>query len=147
MTEFIDDTLYQTIKKVMPIFCVDLVAHRGNAVLLCKRLNEPIKGEWYFPGGRLHKNENISSAIARIAWNELGITVRVEKELGFHNVILDGAHTPGIAMLVRPLNLEIVLDGQHSEYKFVGKNETGAMNLSSYIVQVLSDSKVFEEEL
>ncbi len=143
----IEHRLYQQFKKLMPIFCVDLVVYRGNTVLLCKRLNEPVKGKWYFPGGRLYKDETINTAVDRIARIELGITVEVEKEIGFYNTILVGAHTPAVAMLVKSLSLHyFTLDSQHSECRFVGESDIGAMNLTPYIVRVIGDSGIFKEK-
>jgi colanic acid biosynthesis protein WcaH len=42
-------------------------------VLLGKRTNEPLKDEWFTPGGRIHKNETWQVALQRIALTELGL--------------------------------------------------------------------------
>lgn len=39
------------------------------------RQNEPLKGQWFTPGGRLLKNERWQDGLARIAEAELGLAV------------------------------------------------------------------------
>ena len=43
----------------------------NGQILLGKRNNEPLKGQWFTPGGRIFKNENWQSALQRIALDEL----------------------------------------------------------------------------
>ncbi|MDA0763321.1 MAG: NUDIX domain-containing protein [Proteobacteria bacterium] len=44
-------------------------------LLMGLRQNEPLKGQWFTPGGRLLKNERWQDWLARIAKAELGLTV------------------------------------------------------------------------
>jgi colanic acid biosynthesis protein WcaH len=37
------------------------------------RNNEPLKGQWFTPGGRIHKNESWQAALKRITLSELGL--------------------------------------------------------------------------
>ena len=56
-----------------PLVSIDLIVRRGDGrVLLGKRTNEPAKGFWFVPGGRIHKNEPIEAAFRRICEAELG---------------------------------------------------------------------------
>ena len=40
------------------------------------RQNEPLRGQWFTPGGRLLKNERWQDGLARIAKTELGLTLK-----------------------------------------------------------------------
>lgn len=75
MRGYLPEELYQQIHKTMPIVCVDVVVQRcGNTeILLLKRAIEPLAGEWFFPGGRLQKNEKGKDAAIRIVDNEAGL--------------------------------------------------------------------------
>jgi colanic acid biosynthesis protein WcaH len=57
-----------------PLVSIDLVVtnDRGE-VLLGLRNNEPAKGYWFVPGGRIRKNEPLDGAFDRIVNCELGI--------------------------------------------------------------------------
>lgn len=72
----IPEELYKQFHELMPIACVDLVVFNGSSVLLLERLREPEKGKFWFPGGRLMKNESIDEAIKRILFEETGLTLR-----------------------------------------------------------------------
>lgn len=45
----------------------------GLELLLGLRNNRPAQGWWFTPGGRIRKNEQLASASARIALDELGL--------------------------------------------------------------------------
>ncbi len=72
---FLKKDLYKKVYNVAPIFCVDIVAVCGNEFLLGKRENEPEKGKWFLPGGRIYKMEPFEKAVARKVKEELGIRV------------------------------------------------------------------------
>jgi colanic acid biosynthesis protein WcaH len=56
-----------------PLVSIDLIVRRGDGqVLLGRRTNEPAKGCWFVPGGRIHKNERLADAFRRICEAELG---------------------------------------------------------------------------
>lgn len=127
----IEEKMYQQIKQLMPILCVDLVVHFGDRVLVCKRNNDPFKGEWWFPGGRVHKGETIEEAVYRKADEELGIRVDIERQVGILDGILKGGHTPVVVHLVIPSSIGFIikLDSQHSEYKWVEVCSLGKENI------------------
>jgi colanic acid biosynthesis protein WcaH len=43
---------YSTIAQNVPIVSVDLLVHHNGGLVLGKRQNEPVKGEWFVPDGR-----------------------------------------------------------------------------------------------
>ena len=56
-----------------PLVSIDLAVRDAKGrVLLGKRTNEPAKGCWFVPGGRIHKNERLDAAFRRICLDELG---------------------------------------------------------------------------
>ena len=76
---FIPEEEYKDILKKLPIACVDLLIIYEKKCLLLKRNNEPAKGEYWFPGGRIHKNESIANAAIRIAKGETNLDCRFVK--------------------------------------------------------------------
>lgn len=57
-----------------PLVSIDVIARdRLNRVLLGKRINEPAKGTFFTPGGRIRKNQTILEAILALGESELGL--------------------------------------------------------------------------
>ena len=69
----LDSEAFKTLVKNAPLVSIDLCLIYQNKLLLGKRNNEPLKGEWFTPGGRIHKNETWAQALTRIVKSELNI--------------------------------------------------------------------------
>jgi 8-oxo-dGTP diphosphatase len=60
-----------------PIVGVGAVVLDGDRVLLVKRGNEPLKGEWSLPGGAVEIGETLETALVREIREETGLDVDV----------------------------------------------------------------------
>ena len=80
---WLSDKDYDFIYQRSPRLCVDLLIQDKQGVLLTKRLIEPYKNTWHFPGGRVKFRELLVTAINRIAKAELGTTVTIKKFVGY----------------------------------------------------------------
>jgi colanic acid biosynthesis protein WcaH len=59
-----------------PVVSIDLVVRNAESdVLLGLRNNEPARGSWFVPGGRVLKDERLDAAFARVSRNELGVAL------------------------------------------------------------------------
>ena len=56
-----------------PLVSIDLCLISEGKMLLGKRKNNPLKGEWFTPGGRIYKNETWQNSLLRISKVELGL--------------------------------------------------------------------------
>tara|TARA_E500000178_G_C16449465_1_gene499502 strand:- start:6 stop:485 length:480 start_codon:yes stop_codon:yes gene_type:complete len=70
----LDTHTFKTVIENTPLVSIDLCLVCDGLLLLGKRTNEPLKGEWFTPGGRIHKNETWQDALLRIAEVELGLS-------------------------------------------------------------------------
>jgi colanic acid biosynthesis protein WcaH len=123
LKNYIEAEQYKNIVDLMPIMCVDgIIVHNGK-YLLVKRKNNPLKGEYFVPGGRVHKNERLEDALHRKMFEELGIKVKILGTAGFYedfykenDLGLDSVHTTSVVFIVSPLDLNIKLDEQSEDY-------------------------------
>jgi colanic acid biosynthesis protein WcaH len=77
---FLDNDLFSTVIANTPLVSIDLVVknNRGQT-LLGQRLNRPAKGFWFVPGGRILKDEALSTAFKRLTIAELGEEFSIEQ--------------------------------------------------------------------
>jgi ADP-ribose pyrophosphatase YjhB (NUDIX family) len=67
-----------------PKVAVGVVAERNGTILLTRRNHEPKMGAWSFPSGFVDAFEDVYAAAVREAWEETGLTVRIEHLLGVY---------------------------------------------------------------
>jgi colanic acid biosynthesis protein WcaH len=65
---------FSAVVRDAPLVCIDLLIRDRHSpmILLGKRNNEPAKGFFFVPGGRIRKNETLKSAFLRILAAETG---------------------------------------------------------------------------
>jgi len=89
--------------KNTPLVAIDLLAQDADGkVLVGKRKNEPAKGWWFVPGGRIYKNETLDAAFARISLTELGCELARNK-----------AQLVGVYEHIYPINVDNADFGTH----------------------------------
>lgn len=143
--------LYKQILENIPIPCVDIVIFHKGKVLLVYRKEEPAKGKWWIPGGRIHKNEKLTDAVIRKVKEETNLKVRIEKQIGgyeymsdrgIYNDLKTGTNAIAVNYLVTLLEeQEIKIDNTSLNYRWIDKIEE---DLDPYIKTILKDSGVFD---
>ena len=130
---FLDKDVFTTVIESTPLVSIDLVVvNEHDEVLLGRRTNKPAKGFWFVPGGRILKNETLSSAFQRLTLHELGKSFQIEDaqclgpyehfydnsvfsdEISTHYVVL------GYSLSVRSTELKLPLE-QHNAYEWLTK--------------------------
>ena len=64
---------FKAVVENTPLVSIDLCLIFEGQILLGLRKNEPLKGGWFTPGGRIYKNETWENALLRISKVELGL--------------------------------------------------------------------------
>jgi len=64
---------YYLAGKLTQFVSVDLLVKHNEKFLMGKRVNQPAKGYWFNPGGKVYKNESIKEALKRVLKNEVGL--------------------------------------------------------------------------
>jgi len=129
-------SLYQKITRVLPISSVEAVIIQNNKLLFLKRNNVPAKGYWWFPGGRIRKGETFEETLYREVYEETGLEVISLEFVNVYSRIFVERHDISITYLCRCRKGEIVLNNEHSEYKYFKKLPK---NIHPYLIEVIND--------
>jgi ADP-ribose pyrophosphatase YjhB (NUDIX family) len=124
----IPESIYKDIVNFLPILCVDLLIIYDDRCLLIRRINHPACGQFWFPGGRVHKNETLSAAATRISIEETGLICNFERILSVEETIFfkndenpSDKHTVNICCKMHPVTPvgTIKLDRFHDAFEWV----------------------------
>lgn len=120
----IREPLYSRIVSLMPIPSVEaVVLNKKDELLVLRRKNSPAKNEWWFPGGRMRKGETFEEALNREVEEETGLHVKILKLLGVYSRIFPERHDVSIVFLCNCDSGNVVLNSEHSEYRFLNVSE------------------------
>lgn len=73
---------FKSIYSRVPRLCVEVVIKTKDGIVLTKRDIPPAKGQWHIPGGTVLMGERLEDAVKRLAEEELGVKVEIERLLG-----------------------------------------------------------------
>ncbi len=142
-TMLIEQKQYEQIIKTFPRPCVDImIIDEAARVFLMLRANEPAKGQWWFPGGRIHFGETRFETARRKLREEvaLDITELVEvatfdlffiaNEINYHDVTI-------LFKMIVSSPCEIRTDAQARDYGWFTKAQCQMLDLHPYILSNL----------
>ena len=114
---------FKSIYSRVPRICVDLIIKNEQGVLLTLRQANGWVGQWHLPGGTIYIGETVQDAIDRVADEELGIKLKVEKLLNFMEYLSEKkergyGQSISLAFLCTPLSSDIKIDNQVGKYGF-----------------------------
>jgi len=119
-----------------PLVGVGAVIVEENRVLLIRRGQPPLLGEWSLPGGLLECGETLREAVVREAREETGLLVETDEMLGvYERVIRDDAkrvryHYVLIDFLCRPVGGDLKAGSDAADVRWFTRNELPALNLA-----------------
>ena len=152
----LDAQSFKTVIENTPLVSIDLCLVCEDQLLLGKRINEPLKGEWFTPGGRIHKNETWQHALLRIVKAELGLCdIAIENfslmgvwDHFYNNSALDQNTSTHYVNLPHYAEFQskpkITLDDQHAEFKWfdlavVSNDEKSHPYIRNYAIWLLNN--------
>ena len=126
----------------MPLVSIDLVVVDSDQRILCGyRVNQPARGSWFVPGGRIRKGEVLDRAFERIASVELGegrwsradaTLLGVFEHLYDTNFAEAASITTHYVVLAHRIDVDDrpdPPDDQHSEYRWLSAAEARSGDL------------------
>lgn len=75
-----------------PELCVGALVTRGNSLLLIERGQDPGRGSWSVPGGRVEVGERMAEAVVRELYEETGLEGDCGRLVGWVERIGEGHH-------------------------------------------------------
>ncbi len=133
VTKPIPEKIYRVIHRSLPIVCTDIIVSDGRGrFLLVKRKNKPEKGRWWFPGGRILKNETLKEAAIRKLKEETGLKPKKIKSMGSYEYFSETGYFPGtnthaiaFPFLVEVSPAGVRIDSQSSDWKWFDRVNSG----------------------
>ena len=108
----------------------------GPRVLLIRRGQAPLLGEWSLPGGALECGEALREAAVREAREETGLLVETVEILGVYERVIPGDdgriryHYVLIDFLCRPLSGDLKAASDAADVRWFTRDELPALNLA-----------------
>jgi len=118
-----------------PLIGVGAVIVQGDRVLLIRRGQAPLLGEWSLPGGVLECGETLHDATVRETLEETGLETEVVDMLGVYERVVraeDGRvryHFVLIDFLCRPSGGDLKAGSDAADVKWFAHEELPALNL------------------
>jgi mutator protein MutT len=130
-----------------PVVGVGAVVLDGTRVLLVRRGQAPLKGEWSLPGGTVELGETLEAALAREVLEETGLQVRVgplvdvfervqragDGRVEFHYVIADYVCSVTGGLLAHASDAD--------DARWVAVDELGAFRLTNKALEVIGKAR------
>jgi 8-oxo-dGTP diphosphatase len=107
-----------------------------NRVLLIRRGQPPLLGEWSLPGGVLECGETLREAVAREVREETGLVVETSEMLGVYERLIRGDegrvryHYVLIDFLCRPTGGDLKAGSDAADVRWFTRGELPALNLA-----------------
>ena len=136
-----------------PIVAVGAVIVDGDRVLLVKRANQPLKGEWSLPGGAVEIGETLEGALIREAREETGLDVEIGPVVEvLDRIVRDAAggveyHYVIIDYLCRAKSGTAVRGSDADDVRWAGGDELPGLSLTSRVMSVIEKARRLRWEL
>ena len=136
-----DQQLLEVIKNT-PLISIDIIVkNEDGRILLGLRKNEPAKGTWFVPGGRVRKDEGLDPAFSRIVGDEIGL--KYTRDMARFIGVFENRYNknflsvPDVETYYIVLAYQIRLNGdrtgfpaeQHEKFRWFTKDEAGKEEL------------------
>ena len=147
-TEKLSEEIWRTCVDSIPIFGIDMIIFsRKYGVLMGRRINNPAKGKFFVPGGRVYKNERIIDAFNRILLSETGLTFSFNKSTSmglyehFYNVTSWSTSECSTHYIIEArlievepenIKLKINLNEQHSNFEWISLENLNSNAIHPY---------------
>lgn len=123
---------FKQIYSTVPRLCVEVILlNKDKELLLIRRTIKPHSGKWHTPGGTVLRGESLTDTVKRVAHEELGIKVKVGKQLGiieYESLKYHYSQDISVAFLVEQVGSQTFdLDGHADKFGWFKKIPTNTI--------------------
>jgi ADP-ribose pyrophosphatase YjhB (NUDIX family) len=135
-----------------PVVGVGAVILRQGRVLIVRRANPPLQGEWSIPGGALELGEKLCDGIAREVYEETGLEVEVGPVLDVIDSIFPDAegrtqyHYVLVDYLCRVRSGNAMAASDASELCWAQPDELESLGMKSVTIGVIRKALALDAE-
>lgn len=129
-----------------PILGASVLVRRDSGhILLVKRLNEPGKLSWAFPGGKVEYGETVERCAVREIKEETSIDVKLKGLLGPYDIISENYHYVTVCFMGDPQNTDVVPGPDVGEARWFPIKGLEEVKLTPSTRRALEDAGVLRE--
>jgi ADP-ribose pyrophosphatase YjhB (NUDIX family) len=137
----------------LPVVGVGAVILREGEVLIVRRANPPLQGEWSIPGGALDLGEKLRDGVAREVREETGLEVEVGPVLDVFDSIFPDAegrtqyHYVLVDYLCHPLPGTAVAATDASELRWAKPEELLALGMKQVTIDLICKAAALTDKM
>jgi len=140
---YVPEEKFREIERLVPLASFNAIIVDGEGrVLVMKRNNEPAKGLYWYPGGRIKLGQSLEEALKEQIKEETGLEwsdLRVIKVASVDSNIFKSRHTVNINFLLKKVSKsEVQLNQGHSDFKWLRPEEFDKEKLDPYLKWALN---------
>jgi len=126
-----------------PQLAVSGAIFRDGKVLLVRRARSPGKGFYSFPGGRVEFGESLHTALHREVDEETGLKIEILGLAGWREVLpgAGGGHYLIMSFAARWTAREVVLNGEHDDFKWLAPDALGDLKVTGGLLEVIEAAR------
>jgi 8-oxo-dGTP diphosphatase len=120
-----------------PRVAVSAIILRNRKIVLVRRKNPPLAGEWSLPGGSIQLGETLHDAVRREVLEETGLRVRPDKAAYVRELIFPEHHYVVISYVCRVTRGKLKAGSDSLEARWVGRADLEDFHLSDSTLQLI----------
>jgi 8-oxo-dGTP diphosphatase len=127
-----------------PQLAVSAAIFRDDKILLVRRARSPAKGFYSLPGGRVEFGESLHAALHREVDEETGLKIEIAGFAGWREVLPaagGGGHYLIISFAARWVALEVVLNNEHDDFKWLAPDALGDLKVTGGLPEVIQQAR------
>jgi colanic acid biosynthesis protein WcaH len=137
---FIEEALYEKIRDLMPIASVDVLVFHRRRLLLMLRNNEPGRGLWFVPGGRVRYGETLEEAAIRKLEEETGLIASRFVKVGVMTHLWPQAHYVSTFFRAEVTSDKVKMNDEHADYIWITELND---DLHPYLRTMIKEASIF----
>lgn len=119
-----------------------IVQDERGRLLVVRRGNDPARGRWTLPGGKLERGEHLAEAVRRELSEETGLAVEVGDLVGVAEVVAGGRHYVIVALRAEIVGGSLEAGDDADEVRWMGRADLEEVQTTPGLLDFLDEHDV-----